>query len=105
MSHVIEWAPFRLKNGVTEADILAASDALQVAFLASQPGFVRRELVRADDGRYIDIVCWATKEAADEAVANAAKSASCGRYFSLMQAEDHDDPNAAVSHFRVVKRY
>jgi len=43
---VIEWAPFRLREGVTESELLEASNAIQRNFLDGRPGFLRRELAR-----------------------------------------------------------
>jgi hypothetical protein len=104
-TQVIEWAPFRLRDGVSEPELREASRQLQSEFLARQPGFLRRELVRGDDGGFVDVVWWASRRAAEEAVENAAASASCARYFSLMEQADHAAPGAGVSHFATVETH
>lgn len=101
----IEWAPFTVVEGVDETRLLAASDALQRDFLTQQPGFIRRELIKGQANQWVDIVHWASMEAALEAGRNAADSPVCHTYFNLMVAVDHDDPSAGVSHFEQVKVY
>ena len=81
---VIEWAPFRLRAGVTEPELLAASEAIQREFLSRQAGFLHRELARGADGLWADIVHWANGAAAEAAMAVAPTSAVCGAYFALM---------------------
>mgnify|MGYP001169655596 CR=1 FL=1 len=100
----IEWAPFRTKPGVTEAQLLEASAHLQTAFVAKQDGFLERRLMRAADGGYVDLVLWASPDSADRAMQNAAKSETCSLYFSLMQA-DSADAGAGVLHFETLAEY
>lgn len=103
-SQVIEWAPFRLKSGKSEAELAAASDELQRDFLASQSGYLRRDVVRKDDGSFADIILWSSRHEAEAAMAKVANSTSCARYFALMQEGD-GDPGAGVAHFTVLKSY
>ncbi len=100
----MEWAPFRLKPEATEAELAAASETLQRDFLAAQPGFLRRDLLRGPDGAYVDAVWWATPEAAAAAMALAADSPVCSRYFALM-SENGEDAGAGVSLFRCLGSY
>lgn len=102
---VVEWAPFRLAPGVDEATLRAASEALQRGFLAKQPGFLRRDLLKGRDGQWVDLVFWASQEAADQAVTSAAESAACYRYFQLMAGAEHADPGADVLHFVRIETY
>ncbi|HMQ32482.1 MAG TPA: hypothetical protein PKD53_17250 [Chloroflexaceae bacterium] len=101
----IEWAPFTLAEGVAEATLLAASEALQRVFLSQQPGFVRRELLRGNDNQWVDLVYWASQEAAEAAMQNVAESPVCHRYFALMAGADADEPGAGVLHFAQVAQY
>jgi hypothetical protein len=100
----LEWAPFRIKANVSEAQLLKASEHLQAGFVSKQDGFMERRLMRAPDGSYVDLVLWTSAEAADRAMANAAKSDSCGLYFSLMET-DSADPGASVLLFETVADY
>lgn len=101
----IEWAPFRLIDSADEASLLRASDALQSGFLAKQPGFIRRELLKGKDGQWVDLVYWESPEAAARAVQEAANSPVCFEYFRLMGGADHADPGNGVLHFEKRKTY
>lgn len=101
---VIEWAPFTLAAQVTESELLAASEDLQEGFLSRQPGFVRRELLRASADEWIDLVYWASDAAARRAMGQAAASPVCHRYFHLMVAADQG-AGAGVRHFNLYRSY
>jgi len=101
----VEWAPFRLAEGVDEAALLAASAALQSEFVSKQNGFIKRELVKANDNQWVDIVYWNSLEDAEQAAKNAMNSPVCFKYFELMVGADPDDPSAGVLHFEVVETY
>ena len=101
----IEWAPFRLVDGVDEARLLRASDALQTEFLSKQPGFVRRELLEGPDGQWADLVYWESEETAARAMQQAAESPVCLEYFKLLTGADHGDPGAGVIHFAKRRTY
>lgn len=101
----IEWAPFRLKPGVTDDVLLRASAALQDDFVARQPGFVRRELLRGPDGQWVDLVVWESREAALAIMDAVAASPVCSAYFALMEGAEHADPGAGVTHFERVRHY
>jgi hypothetical protein len=100
---VVEWAPFELVAGTDEAVLLQASAALQQDFLARQPGFIRRELLRGKENQWVDLVYWESMEAAEQAAHIAAASPVCYAYFQLMVATDHNDPAAGVLHFERIE--
>lgn len=102
MSAIIEWASFRLADGRSEADLIAASDTFQEAFLQRQPGFLRRELLRTPDG-YADLVHWRSEAEADAVMKVAMESPACLAYFAVMAAVA--DPAAGVSHHRSLRQY
>lgn len=103
---VIEWAPFRLREGVTEGELLEASGAIQRGFLGLQPGFLRRELAKRAEGLWVDVVHWADQISAQEAMAAGASSATCHRYFALMARENGGaDPVEGVQHLQRVRVY
>lgn len=101
----IEWAPFTLAEGVDEATLLAASEALQREFLSQQRGFVRRELLRGPGSQWVDLVYWASQEAAEAAMQQVADSPVCRRYFALMTGADANEPGGGVLHFAQVAQY
>ncbi|MCU0647382.1 MAG: hypothetical protein MUF00_05275 [Gemmatimonadaceae bacterium] len=82
---LVEWAPFRLADGVTESELVAASDRLHHDVLRHQPGFLRRELLRGEDGQWADLVFWADRAAADNVMALAAQHPAFAAYFACMQ--------------------
>ena len=107
MSIVIEWAPFRLAPNVTEAELLGASDALETEFLAKQPGYLRRDLLRQDEQNWCDLVYWEDRAAAEQAMQHASGSGVCHQYFKLMAGADGAgaDPGADLRHLAVMKSY
>jgi len=102
---VVEWAPFRLLDGVEEAELFAASEALQADFLATRQGFLRRELVHLEDDRWGDLVYWQDEAAARQAMESAASSPVCFRYFKLMADADHQEPGEGVQLLAVRRTY
>jgi heme-degrading monooxygenase HmoA len=102
---IVEFAPIRLAPGKTEADLVAASGTFQQAFLAAQPGFVRRELLRKSDGEFIDIVHWRSAADAEAIMHKAAQSEACALYFSVMQMPEDGDVTAGVEHLASVAIY
>jgi hypothetical protein len=104
-SQIVEWAPFRLKPGVDETDLLKVSDDLQTEFLNRQSGFLRRELFKASGGNFVDVIWWSSRAAAQNALASAADSPACGRYFQLMQDMTAGKSGTRVSHYLLFKTY
>jgi heme-degrading monooxygenase HmoA len=103
MSQIIEWAPFTVVPGTDERALLAASEAIQRDFLAKQPGFIRRELLRIDADHWADLVCWESHAAAAEAMKAVESSAVCRAYFALMVPPA--DPATAVTLLERVRTY
>lgn len=103
-SAIIEFAPFSLAAGRTEADLLAASDAFQEAFLKSLPGFIRRETVRLGSNRYADLVHWRSRAEAGAAMDKAMTSSACAAYFSVMDMVSQE-PGTGVAHYESLKVY
>ena len=104
-SHIIEFAPFTLAEGVDELTLLAASDALQGEFLSRQAGFIKRELVQTTDGKWADIAYWESRESVEQAMQNAMDNPAALRYFQLMVNSEHADPAANVMFLSIAKSY
>jgi trans-aconitate methyltransferase len=64
----IELVSFRLLASATSQDFLAANVEIN-QWLASHPGFLRRELAEGEDGTWLDVVVWKTMEDAHAAAA------------------------------------
>lgn len=104
-ARLIEWSPFRLKPGITEPELLAASEMLQRDFLSRQHGFVGRELLRGANGQWADLVSWRDDESANAVMQAVADSPACVAYFQLMEGVDAADPGAGVLHLHRVRAY
>jgi heme-degrading monooxygenase HmoA len=59
-SPTLELVQFRLKPGVSEAAFLEAVFQTQAA-IARLPGFLRREVLKNDEGLWVDVVHWQSK--------------------------------------------
>jgi hypothetical protein len=104
MAHTLEFAPFNLKPGVSEQQVIDAADRIQAEFLAKQPGCLDRWLVREADGRYADIIWWNSHEDAEHAMAQVEQSETCAAYFALMQLETTEG-HEGLRHFTAVRAY
>ncbi len=102
---IIEWAPFSIKEGVTDQMLLEASQVLQQDFLNQQEGFIKRELLRKSAKEFVDVVYWRNKETAEKAVAKAANSPACFAYFQLMMQADHNNPAQGIEHLELMDTY
>ena len=65
---VFELAQFKTKAGISDADILTASQEAQDGFLAKQEGYISREFSKSTEGEWVDIVHWETMEDAQVAM-------------------------------------
>jgi hypothetical protein len=52
----VEWAPFELAENVSVEDFLKASDVMQKEFLIKQEGYLKRELLKISDKKWVDLV-------------------------------------------------
>ena len=90
----------RLREGVTEEQLIAGSDAFEEGFVRHQPGVLRRELVRDAEGRYADIVVFRDAESVETVMAAEQDSEVCAAFFALF-----DDQDQTMQAFDLVKRY
>ncbi len=97
----IEFARFRLRAGISPAELVAASSAMQAGFLDKVPGFSRRELLHLGGRDYADLVHWESRAAAEAALKQARTSPEAGACFGLMDRGEVD-PTTAVSHYAPV---
>lgn len=104
-NQIIEFAPFMLAEGVDEPTLLAASDALQAEFLARQKGFLKRDLLKTDDGKWADVLYWDSRESVEQAMQNALSHPAALGYFQLMAQAGQDSPAVGMMLLRVAKSY
>ncbi|HEX2058819.1 MAG TPA: hypothetical protein VHI71_10685 [Actinomycetota bacterium] len=84
---VVELAIFRLKEGVTDEQLLGTVDAVS-EWAKRQPGFLSRDLTRSPEGdTWIDVIWWESMDAAHAAAEAAMTSESCAPMFSLIDLE------------------
>jgi hypothetical protein len=101
---IVETAKIRLRSGVSEQQLLAASRRFQAEFLDQQPGFMKRELLRLDAGNYLDLVHWRSAEEAQAIMAHVPNSAACASYFSVMEM-GNGDLTEGVAHYTSLAVY
>lgn len=101
-NQIVEFAQFRLAEGVDESTLFAASDALQEGFLKQQKGFIKRELVKLEDGTWADILYWENRESVEHALHEAPTNPAALAYFQLM-AQDEASSNMML--LSVAKSY
>ena len=89
---VIETVVFKLNDGVSRTDFVAAAQAVN-SFVAAQPGFIARRLSCGADGEWVDHVEWADMSAAQAAADN------------ISQVEDNRPFLAAIDGRSVIVRH
>ena len=96
---IIEWAPYIVKQGISEEELLHASSAIQSHFLEKQKGYIKRELLKGKDDQWVDLVYWASIEDAERAAQDVLQSPVCLTYFGMMVEVDYTDPGAGIFHY------
>ena len=99
---IMEFAAYKLATGKSEAELLAASDLLERDFLAPQKGFLRRDLIRKDDGSYVDVIVWQSRADFAAAFELAKTSTAAAHYFAHMHV-DPDAPHGGVEHAAMLR--
>ena len=84
---------YSLAKSADEKEFLKASQALMPE-IAKLKGFIKRELLRGENGRWRDVVYWESKEDADRSEYDIPNIPACVTCIALM---DHENMN--VSHF------
>lgn len=62
----MEFATFKLKDGVTEATLVELSNQVEIGFLSQQEELVLHFLVRGKDGIYADVAIASSQQKAEE---------------------------------------
>lgn len=62
---LIENATFRLVDGISDTEFLAIDARFQEDFAYQQKGFLRRTTARSDDGTWLVMNLWDSRESAD----------------------------------------
>jgi hypothetical protein len=96
---VLEVVLFKLKPGADEAAFLAASEAV-MPDLRTMHGFIRRELLKDADGRWMDTVHWHNLDDAHRA-AEVFLSLSCAQTLVALI----DETSMTMLHLEPVRSY
>lgn len=100
-STFIEWAPFEVRLGVSDEELMQASERVQNEFLVKQKGYIKRELLKGKDNQWADLVYWESEEDAKAAIPKTMDSEACGVFFGLMEGmEDIADPAEGAFHYK-----
>lgn len=84
----IALAPFRLKDGVSEEALIAASDDFEREFVSRQEGIVRRVLVRDGEVGFADLVFFEDGSALQRVIEAERTSDVCAAFMALMDGDD-----------------
>lgn len=58
----IQVARFKLRDGVTDEAFMEAERAIRDGRIRQQPGYLGRETARGEDGEWLVLIRWETKE-------------------------------------------
>lgn len=86
----LEIAQIRLRPGVTEEDFLAAFQRFVDGFARQQPGFLKCELLKKDNGEFLNLVHWVTRSDAVSAFKRSTQNDACLAFFELLEADETD---------------
>ena len=84
--HIVELVAWKSREGVEDVEMIEAVDAI-LPDLETLPGFVSQKLYKDDEGRWVDLYVWKSK---DEAVASndlMAPKRSFGKLMSLIEPD------------------
>lgn len=97
---IVETAWFKTKPGVIEKAFLAASKKAHDGYLASCKGFIHRELIKGEDGQWVDVVHFESAADADRAAKGFPKSPEAKDFEAAI-----DTKTSKMMRFEVVKTY
>ena len=84
---IFEVVVFHLKSGATHEALLETSGTVS-QWVAQQPGFIDRKLIRSNDGNtYVESVRWHSLDEAERAAQLAQTSPACAPLFALIDFE------------------
>ncbi len=98
-------APFRLAEGISEADLLNGSDTFQAEFVDKEPGVLRRELVAKEDGSYLDIIQFRSQEDALKVMEKEKTCSICHHFFSLLKMNDSSEAESGMPFYSTLAVY
>ncbi len=97
---VIEIAQFKLVNDVADQDFLREAEHVQHAFLEKQPGYTDRELLKDEEGQWVDVLHWKTTAQAQAAAQAMLQEPACQGFITLI-----DPQSVKMLHFERRKKW
>lgn len=82
-----EFGQFKLKDGISEAQLLQVSKDMDQHFYPTQQGFVSHQLIRLVDGEYMDLVIADTQVCAEKICANWQGNEYCEAFVALIDTD------------------
>ena len=82
----VELTSFKLVEGADEAKFIDAANQMQNTFLNDQEGFVKRTLVKGENG-WTDIVYWKSPQSMQNAMKKAESSAEVAPFMQMINFE------------------
>lgn len=86
-AHGFEIGRFRLKPGTTESTLMRASGQMEANHLQRQEGFIDHQLIRLDDGLYLDVVVAQSRDAAERICGSWIGQPQCEAFLALIEPE------------------
>ncbi len=83
MSNTVWFISYKLLEGASVADYMAASQKVHDEVLSKQKGFISWKVLK-DGDEWIDLVIWETPEDAKRAETAGQGNPAAGEYYSLM---------------------
>lgn len=95
---VLEVVRFQTDETVSEQEFVRLFESTR-ALISAQPGFLARQLIRADDGAWTDLVLWCNRQQAEQAAAGViADSGLCRFHGGDPPGQRGDEPSPAGCH-------
>lgn len=85
--HGVEIGRFRLKPGVSEAELRAAHAAMIQQYSSRQAGWLQQYLVKLEGGVYLDVAFATSRESAEVICGNWQGQAVCDAFLALIEPE------------------
>ncbi len=94
----LEFGIFKLKNDVSESEMLKAAEEADINFMSKEEGFLGHAVLKGENGLYVDLSFATTKEQAEEI---------CGKWmsneFTLKYIEFIDPESVDMSFWSRIK--
>ena len=97
---IVEISQFSLVDGTDEEEFLRAAEETHTGYLQQQAGFHSRELLRADDGSWMDLVRFDSLESAQQAIHGFFGHPSARAFEAML-----DVSNVTMSHWSQAPRW